>query len=88
MLAQVEREEQYVTKTLQKQLDQVPFAARLARRRPLKHRATQLRAEKIQLELTLEREQEFAVNRLRRQLQQLQSQQPCVAPAVAAGPSS
>ena len=38
----------------------------------------QLREEKIQLEQSMEREQEFAINRLRRQLEELQQGFACI----------
>ncbi|CAM9896621.1 unnamed protein product, partial [Phaeothamnion confervicola] len=60
---EVEREEELLTNTLQKKLNQA--------REPAAHSETCFQREKVDLENQLEREQEFIVNKLRKQLDQV-----------------
>lgn len=83
---QVEQEEEYLTNTLQKRLNQVGFSSRGTRIiRTHHHREPpflQLQKEKIDLENALEQEQEYIVNKLQKQLDSLRAQQPIKSPSL------
>jgi DNA-directed RNA polymerase subunit L len=78
LLLQVEQEEEYLTNTLQKKLNQVRLrcaAFEIPGILTPWRLVAQLQKEKIDMENALEQEQEYIVNRLQKQLDSLRQQQ-------------
>ena len=82
---QVEQEEEYLTNTLQKRLNQVTFISAEQEQFGTHHHPfflKQLQKEKVDLENALEQEQEYIVNKLQKQLDSLRAQQPIKSPSL------